>query len=138
MDNFKLDLTQLTPVAEADRIKWNWYVVADNLDQYGGISQWHSGRNRISPNDGDEGIKYDFWFAIPPGLPGFPKAELPDEFEITPDEWEYSDNLGNYHTVKIGSKFRRIKPNPKITIPSGTVQEQIEAVKKLLAELETK
>lgn len=146
MDNFKLDLTQLTPVAEADRIRGNWYVVADNLNQYGGISQWHSGRNRISPNDGDEGIKYDFWFAIPPGLPGFPKSDLPDEFELVQNKHEY---YSHYHekwmhisalTGENEILFRR-KPKPtlpELTIPSGTLEEQIEATKKILAELETK
>ena len=132
MENFKLDLTQLTPVAEADRIKGNWYVVADKLNEYGGISQWHSGRNRISPNDGDEGIKFDLWFAIPPNLPGFPKAELPDEFEIVSTDWELIN-------IPYGTRYRKRKPIlMPITIPSGTKSEQIEAVRKILAELEAK
>lgn len=135
MENFKLDLSKLTPVAEKDRIKGNWYVVADNLNQYGGISQWHSGRNRISPSDGDgdAGIEYDFWFAIPPNLPGFPKAELPDEMEFMDIEWHVNPTSNSMI-------MKRIKnPNyPEFTIPSGTRLEQIEAVRKYLAELETK
>lgn len=139
MENFKLDLTQLTPVAEADRIKWNWYVVANITDSNPWIVQW-------GENDLDiDSLEWNFWFAIPPNLPGFPKSELPDEFELKQGEHEY---YSEYHerwmhiSALTGSNnitFRRTKPTlPELTIPSGTKSEQIEAVKKILEELETK
>ena len=85
-----------------------------------------------------------YWFAIPPNLPGFPKSELPDVFELKQGEHEY---YSEYHerwmhiSAMTGTNnitFRRTKPTlPELTIPSGTKSEQIEAVKKILEELET-
>jgi hypothetical protein len=137
MENFKLDLTQLTPVEEADRIKGNWYVVADNLNERGTIRQWHSGNYSMEYYYGSTEL-HKYWFLIPPGLPGFPVAELPDVFVLNKGEWEYTDKSGKFIVVPVNSIFRKIKHLPELTIPSGTKAEQIEAVKKLLNELETK
>lgn len=80
-----------------------------------------------------------YWFQIPPNLPGFPKSELPDEFELKEGEWEaVLTNQVDRWELTPGMKYRRIKSLPELTIPSGTKSEQIEAVKKILEELETK
>lgn len=140
MENFKLDLTQLTPVAEADRIKGNWYVVADYLnDDTPPILQFKE-RNLDT-----SGSIWEYWLQIPPNLPGFPKSELPDEFELKQGEHEYYSEYRErwmHISAMTGTNnitFRRTKPTlPELTIPSGTKSEQIEAVRKILEELETK
>ena len=140
MELFKLDLTQLTRVEEKDRVKGNWYVVADNtVLSTPWIVQWHS-KDRSMDDLGRQSVKFKFWLQIPPGLPGFPVAELPDEFDIKAGEWEFKPyGYGTISLNIVSGVYRRIKPTlPKLTIPSGTRAEQIEAVKKLLAELETK
>jgi hypothetical protein len=137
MENFKLDLTKLTPVAEADRVKGNWYVVSDEMDIYGFICQWHSKNNDIGCYGGI-GAKWKYWFLIPPNLPGFPVQELPDEFELKLDDWEFITN-GDWTPLATVShkndiKFRRIKPKlPSLSIPEQTESERREW---LQAELE--
>lgn len=139
MENFKLDLTQLTPVAEADRIKGNWYVVCDHIDHPCSLSirRWHSQKYDMNQGGGCS-TYFVYWFAIPPNLPGFPKSELPDKFELKVGEWEYYNTYTRCWEKSTGAIYRRIKHLPKLTIPSGTKSEQIEAVRKILEELETK
>jgi hypothetical protein len=133
MENFKLDLTQLTHVEEKDRIKGNWYVVADYLnDDTPPILQFKE-RNL---DTGSSNWKY--WLQIPPNLPGFPKSELPDEFELKAGEWDYYNKWTRCWEKSKGAKYRRNKQLPELTIPSGTKEDQIEAVRKILEELETK
>ena len=127
---FKLDLSKLTPVEEADRVKGNWYLVADSSDGAIIITPYHSGSSEMA-NNGERGIRWNCWFAIPPNLPGFPQSNLPDLIKLPLNEWSYS--YSNTHIV-----LHRTKRMPSLTIPSGTKAEQIEAVRKLLAELETK
>ena len=141
MEQFKLDLTQLTPVEEKDRVKGAWYVLCYQIDLTCDCSlrRWHS--KKYDMNQGGECSTYFVnWFAIPPNLPGFPKAELPDEFQINDSEWEFKpDGCETFSSSIMGGTYRRTKPAlPELTIPSGTKSEQIEAVRKLLAELETK
>lgn len=136
MNNFKLDLTQLTPVEEKDRIKGNYYVAADDLSEHGTIRQWLSGNHSIHWRGGG-GTEWKLWFLIPPGLPGFPKAELLDEFELKEGNWEYSNRSGEFHVVPINSIFRRINKLPTLTIPSGTRAEQLAKLKEYLADFET-
>lgn len=126
MENFKLDLTKLTPVAEDDRVTGNWYVVANKLSHLGVISQWHCSNSRIDPADGGMGLAYKYWFAIPPNLPGFPKAELPDQIRLPLSEWAYSYN----EEVIL---LHRRKYAPTLVLPAGTVDERR---KRLQEELE--
>lgn len=129
MENFKLDLTQLTPVAEKDRVRGNWYVVADLIrEEYPRLEQYHESNKDFSD------CPWKHWFAIPSNLPGFQTAELPDEFELKAGEWLDASGF----TVPYSQKFKRKPPLPELTIPSGTLEEQIDATKKILAELETK
>lgn len=130
---FKLDKTKLIYVRQQDRVKGNWYVVLEDVKSSSPwIVQWHS-NDRSMDSWGTESVKFNFWFEIPPNLPGFPVAELPDAFELDDLEWDVK-------TTPNSTIIERIKnPNyPELTIPSGTKAEQIEAVRKLLAELETK
>lgn len=154
MDNFKLDLTQLTPVEEKDRVKGNWYLVADRLGDYGTMVQHHSGDAAMDYTDGSLHCNWGLWFLIPPNLPGFPVAELPT-MPVVGKEYEF--DLGDIITEGILTGFefysegddikfiaekinliRPIQSLPSFTIPSGTKAEQIEGVKKILEELETK
>lgn len=137
MEKFKLDLTQLTSIAEADRIKGNWYVVADDIRQYGVIHQWNC-ENNVIHWTGGVGSNWSHWLQIPPNLPGFPKAELPDMLVLKEEEWEYYNTWTSCWEKSKGAKYRRIKHLPELTIPPGTKSEQIEAVKKILQELKTK
>jgi len=139
MNNFKLDLTQLTPVEEKDRVKGNWYVVSDKLEKDTPVMvRFHSGNKNMNMN-GEETASWKFWFLIPPSLPGFPvSCELLDEFELKEGNWEYSNRSGEFHVVPINSIFRRIKPElPTLTIPSGTRAEQLAKLKEILADFET-
>ena len=131
MEQFKLDLTQLEYVREENRIKGNWYVAVDNMETHTPwIVQWHS-NDRSMNAWGGQSVKFNFWFEIPPNLPGFPESHLPDLIKLPLNEWSYS--YSDSHIVL--HKTKRMQP---ITIPSGTKAEQIEAVRKILAELETK
>jgi hypothetical protein len=126
-----LDKKTLTYVREEDRIKGNWYIVLDKIaSSTPWIVQWHS-FDRSMDSWGTESVKFNFWFEIPPNLPGFPESGLPDLIKLPLNEWSYS--YSDTHIV-----LHRTKRMPSLTIPSGTKAEQIEAVKKLLAELETK
>ena len=129
MDNFKLDLTQLTPVEEKDRVKGNYYVAADDFSEHGTIRQWLSGNHSMHWRGGN-GSEWALWFAIPPGLPGFPVAELPDEIKLPLNEWSYS--YSNTHIV-----LHRTKRMPSLTIPSGTRAEQLAKLKEILTDFET-
>lgn len=135
MDNFKLDLTKLTPVEEKDRVKGNWYVVADDFSEHGTIRQWLSGNHSMHWRGGN-GSEWALWFAIPPGLPGFPVAELPDEIEINAGEWEKQFPSG-WRPLQESHKLRKINRMPSLTIPSGTRAEQFAKLKELLADFET-
>jgi hypothetical protein len=139
MENFKLDLTQLTPVEEKDRIKGNWYLVCDHIDSPCDLSirRWHSQKYDMNQGGGCS-TYFVYWFAIPPNLPGFPKSELPDEFELKAGEWDYYNKWTRCWEKSKGAKYRRNKQLPELTIPSGTKEDQIEAVRKILEELETK
>lgn len=144
MENFKLDLTKLTPVAEKDRVKGNWYVVADGMGEGSypvWINRWHSGDYAMRV-DGKIFNSWSHWFAIPPNLPGFPVAELPDEIEFKEGEWEYySDNQRKWRdisglTLISQIKFRRIKPKlPSLSIPEQTASERREWLQKELEKL---
>lgn len=136
MEQFTLDLTQLTLVEEKDRIKGNWYVVSDYIEAEKPFILQFGSDNRDSG-----GTQWKFWFLIPPNLPGFPvSCELLDEFELKDREWEFKpDGYETFSSNIMGGVYRRIKPTlPQLTIPSGTKAEQIAAVKKLLVELEVK
>ena len=126
MENFKLDLSKLTPVAEKDRVQGNWYVVANKLSLLGVISQWHCSNSRIDPADGGMGLAYKYWFAIPPNLPGFPVATTPDIITLPLSEWAYS-----YNSDVI--VLHRKKYVSTLVIPAGTVDERR---KRLQEELE--
>jgi hypothetical protein len=127
MENIKLDLTKLTPVAEENRVKGNWYVVADDMGQNGRISQWYSGNSAISHVRGCEGVCWAFWFAIPPNLPGFPVQELSDKIELPLSEWSYSYNQD---VILLHRKKRMF---PTLVLPAGTIEER---KKRLQDELE--
>lgn len=133
MEEFKLDLSKLTPVAEQDRVRGNWYVVADEMNQFGQIRQWHSDDHQIDYLCGSKSSPWSHWFAIPPGLPGFPKGELPDEIELKAGEWLDASCF----TLMYSQKFKRKRTMPELTIPSGTKAEQIEFLRKELEKLET-
>lgn len=125
--------SELKQVPVEQRVPGRIYAVSDSLE---GKLDHTAFRVFKLGNESTTGVAWAYWFGIPKSmLPVREVQVMPDEFEVTPDEWEYTDNLGNYHTVKIGSKFRRIKPNPNITIPSGSKSEQIEQLEKILAEL---
>jgi hypothetical protein len=117
MENFKLDLAKLTPVAEKDRVQGNWYVVADGMGEHGRISQWYSGNLAMSHVRGYEGASWAFWFAIPPNLPGFPVQELPERINLSRREWAlaYSDEL-----IMISRKPKL----PSLSIPEQTESER--------------
>jgi hypothetical protein len=137
--SFKLDLTQLTPVEEKDRVKGNYYVAADNIDPTCtfSIRRWHS--QKYDMNQGGEcSLPFANWLAIPPNLPGFPVAELPDELELKWSEWEIKEFINpQFLKLKMDIKFRRIKHLPELTIPSGTRAEQVAKLKELLVDFET-
>jgi hypothetical protein len=131
METFKLDKTKLKFVRQQDRVKGNWYVVLEDVKSSSPwIVQWHS-TDRSMDAWGTESVKFNFWFAIPPNLPGFPQSDLPDIIKLPLNEWSYS--YSDTHIV-----LHRTKRMQPITIPSGTKAEQIEAVRKLLNELQTK
>ena len=136
METFNLDLSKLTPVAEDDRVKGNWYVVADNIGNYGTVSirRWHSNNDDMC-QIGTPSIHWKLWFAIPSGLPGFPKDELPDEFELNKGEW--LDASGIVLTYNQTFK-RKLVTLPTISIPSGTKSEQLAELRKILEKLENK
>jgi hypothetical protein len=126
-----LDKTKLSYVRRQDRIQGNWYIVlADVKSSTPWIVQWHSG-DRSMDAWGTESVKFNFWFEIPPNLPGFPQSDLPDLIKLPLNEWSYS--YSDTHIV-----LHKTKRLPSLTIPSGTKAEQIEAVRKLLNELQTK
>lgn len=134
-----IDKKTLTYVREENRVQGNWYIVLDKIITLSTplIVQWHS-NDRSMDAWGGQSVKFNFWFEIPPNLPGFPKAELPDEIDLEYGGWEYYNIMTRSWEKSIRAKYRRIKSLPQLTIPSGTRSEQIEAVKKILAELETK
>lgn len=134
MENFKLDLSKLTPVAEKDRVKGNWYVVADDKEGFKapGITQYHSSNRGMDLNGEQSWAEWKHWFAIPPNLPGFPVAELPDEFELNVKDWQYkTDTMYDWLNLEKATfdgeriiKHRR-KPNlPELTIPEQTASER--------------
>lgn len=128
METFKLDLSKLTPVPEADRVKGNWYVVANRMDSFPIILQCGDYNNQSLAS----GIHWKFWFAIPPGLPGFPVVELPDEIEFDLRTWDIE--TPRLLTIKLS---RKVKTKlPEISIPSGTKSEQVAELRKILEELE--
>ena len=116
MENFKLDLSKLTPVAEKDRVKGNWYVVADRMEQVGYIRQWQEW-DRCIHIDGRAGCSWNHWFAIPPNLPGFPDATLPDQIRLPLSEWAYSYN----QDVIV---LHRRKYVPTMVFPACTIAER--------------
>jgi hypothetical protein len=118
MENFKLDLSKLTLVAEKDRVKGNWYVVADEMDRYGIICQWHSCDVALSHHNPEiEGDTWNYWFAIPPNLPGFPVQELPDIIKLPLSEWAYSYNQD-------AILLHRKKYVETLVLPAGTIEER--------------
>jgi hypothetical protein len=144
MEKFKLDLTKLTPVAEKDRVRGSWYVVADYMGDGNtcSIRRYHSG-NKDMVQDGRDSNHYRHWFAIPPNLPGFPVQELPDEFELKAGEWEYESaiyrkfvDVARFSAHKGFMRFRRIKPKlPSLSIPEQTESERREWLIKELERL---
>lgn len=135
MENFKLDLSKLTPVAEKDRVMGNWYVVADFIGDADtcSIRRYHSG-NKDMVQGGRPNGHFSHWFLIPPNLPGFPAQELPDEFEVKAGEWSYLNELKDewnalFLAMPKGKnllKLRRIKPTlPELTIPEQTASERM-------------
>jgi len=136
MDNFKLDLTQLTPVEEKYRIKGNYYVACDKFGiDIPIILRFHSDSHNMNAH-GEKSASWKNWFLIPPGLPGFPVAELPDEIEINAGDWEKQFPSG-WRPLQESHKLRRINKLPTLTIPSGTRAEQLAKLKELLAAFET-
>ena len=124
----KLDKKTLTFVRQQDRITGNWYIVLEDVKSSSPwIVQWHSG-DRSMDAWGTESVKFNFWFEIPPNLPGFPQSDLPDLIKLPLNEWSYS--YSDTHIV-----LHRTKRMQPITIPSGTKAEQIEELEKILAEL---
>ena len=119
MENFKLDLSKLTPVDEKDRVKGNWYVVADDKEGFkaSGITQYHSSNRGMDLNGGQSWSDWKYWFAIPPNLPGFPVATTPDIITLPLSEWAYS-----YNSDVI--VLHRKKYVPTLVIPAGTVEER--------------
>lgn len=143
MENFKLDLTKLTPVAEKERVKGNWYVVSEGMDDKLPVIVLYHSSNRGMDCTGEQSwAEWNYWFAIPPNLPGFPAQELPDEFELKEGEYEYDSD---YHkgwsnisklTDNKQIRFRRIKPKlPTTTIPEQTESERREWLQKELEKL---
>lgn len=128
MENFKLDLTKLTPVPEKDRVKGNWYLCTDVVsDNYPIIKRWHSGNHAMDSNsDNKDSFSWIHWFAIPSNLPGFPKAELPDKIVLPLSEWAYSYN----QDVIV---LHRKKYVETLVLPAGTIEER---KKRLQEELE--
>ena len=119
MENFKLDLSKLTPVAESDRVKGNWYVVADyigNVNTFS-IRRYHSG-NKDMNQGGSDCAYYIHWFAIPPNLPGFPVQELPDIIKLPLSEWSYS--YSDTHILL----HRKPRTVGTLVLPAGTIEER--------------
>ena len=119
MENFKLDLSKLTPVDEKDRVKGNWYVVADssNGSKIGAIIQYHSSSRGMDLNGEQSWSDWKHWFASPPNLPGFPDATLPDQIRLPLSEWAYSYN----QDVIV---LHRKKYVPTLVIPACTIEER--------------
>jgi len=137
MDNFKLDISKLTPVNEKNRVKGNYYLTSDSIDdKYPCLRRWHSAKNSMDDNGCDSLCEWDLWFLIPPGLPGFPVAELPEEIEINAGEWEKQFPL-DWRPLQESHKLRKINRLPALTIPSSTRAEQVAKLKELLADFET-
>ena len=130
MENFKLDLSKLTPVDEKDRVQGNWYVVADNMVQNGRICQFLHRDIAMSQVSGLEGVGWEHWFAIPPNLPGFPVATTPDIITLPLSEWAYSYN----NDVIV---LHRKKYVPTLVIPAGTVEERKKRLQEELDKLES-
>ena len=125
-----LDKTKLTFVRQQDRVQGNWYIVLEDVKSSSPlIVQWHS-NDRSMGAWGGQSVKFNFWFEILPNLPGFPESDLPDLIKLSLNEWSYS--YSDTHIV-----LHKTKRLPSLTIPSGTKAEQIEAVRKLLNELQT-
>jgi hypothetical protein len=127
MENFKLDLSKLTPVAEADRVKGSWYLACDRIGiDTPAVLIFHSGRSNMGV-DGQPVAIWNHWFLIPPNLPGFPVQELPDEIKLPLSEWSYSYNQD---VILLHRKKRMF---PTLVLPAGSVEER---KKRLQDELE--
>jgi hypothetical protein len=75
------------------------------------------------------GTKWKYWFALPESmLPVREVSNHPDHIRLDLNEWSYS--YSDSHIL-----LHRKKTRPELTIPSGTKQEQIEALESLLNEL---
>ena len=117
MENFKLDLSKLTPIPEEYRVKGNWYVVADDIDSNElFMARWNIGSHILTKSGLLREI-WPLWFAIPPNLPGFPSATTPDIITLPLSEWAYSYN----NDVIV---LHRKKYVPTLVIPAGTVEER--------------
>jgi hypothetical protein len=78
---------------------------------------------------GNQSVKFNFWFEVPPNLPGFPvNSDLPDLIKLPLNKWSYS--YSDTHIV-----LHRTKRMQPITIPSGTKAEQIAGLEKMLDNL---
>lgn len=124
MENYKLDLRKLTPVAEKDRVKGNWYVVVDDVMHRGRIFQWS--HEDVSTT----GTCWKHWFLIPPNLPGFPDATLPDQIRLPLSEWAYSYN----QDVIV---LHRKKYIPTMVFPACTVEERKKRLQEELDKLDS-
>lgn len=129
MENFKLDLSKLTPVPEAERVKGNWYVVADENEGFiaPAITQYHSDNCGMDIDGDKTWVEWAFWFAIPADLPGFPKAELPDKITLPLKDWSCSYNSD---VILLHRKPEMVKT---LVLPAGTKEQRRN---RLLEELE--
>lgn len=125
---YKIDLSKLALVELKDRVKGNWYVVANFIDDNStvAIRRWYSDNTAMLQNGNQDSCAWSKWFEIPPNLPGFPKAELPDELILKGDEWEYMYPTGDYVKISSGIKARRIKEKTAETLilPPSSLEDR--------------
>jgi hypothetical protein len=109
---------QIVPVEQ--RVPGRVYGVADTLD--GGLLHVDIHKNK---NEG-YWAHWIFWFVLPESM--LPIQELPDQIKLDLNDWSYS-----YSNSVI--LLHRKKIRPELKIQSGSKQEQIAELEKILAEL---
>ena len=137
MSDFKLDISNLRPVPVEERVKDKWYIVSDLHPGNGGYAPatWHSDDWSMA-SDGSKFNHWKYWFEAPERPTGL-SSSLPDNFEISPTEWEYEREPGKWCKVStVMRKFRRvIVPCREIVIPTAGRDDQIRMLQEKLNEL---
>ncbi len=129
--------SELQQVPVEQRVPGRLYGVADDLD-----GELNSFRILKYGNESTSGQLWCYWFELPESM--LPVREV----QVMPDvgkEYEFSDDGKIWSKIKLASFcdvsgqhwafMRPVQQLPSLTIPSGSKQEQIEQLEKILSEL---